>query len=356
MYVKSVKVNNFRNYENETAFFVPGVNVIVGDNAQGKTNLIEAVYFAGVGKSFRTARDRELIRAGEDRARVRVQTEKAAGSDVIDFRLDRNEVKRIAINDIPVTRMGSLMGVCSVVLFSPDELKIVKETPAERRRFINISLCQISRAYFYLLLNYGKALASRNKLLKSGNFGEADLIVWDGILAEYGAKIVKNRKGFLGKLAPEAAKAHAFLTDGAENLEVSYEGTDGETESEIKDNMLAELLSCRELDARLKFTHAGAHRDDLKISVNGTDVRSYGSQGQQRTAALSLKLAETEIMTELTGESPVLLLDDVLSELDDSRQEKLLQCAAARQTIITATGYSAKCDKILRVSNGHIQQ
>lgn len=354
MFVRSLKVENYRNYTSECVEFDPRVNVIIGDNAQGKTNLIEAIYFSGVGKSFRTPRERELIKSGEARAVIETLTEKSAGTDKIRAIIERGDVKRVAINDLPILRMGELMGVCAVVLFSPDELKIVKETPQERRRFINISLSQISRAYFYLLINYGKALSNRNKLLKSGRFGEADMLVWDDILAAYGAKIVKNRKGYLQKLSKAAKEAHSQLTSGGEELVLSYDGTDGDSEAEILENLKQSLISSREQDTRLGFTHAGAHRDDIKITIDGIDVRSYGSQGQQRTAALSLKLAETELMTELTGESPVLLLDDVLSELDEKRRFKLLERVSDLQTIITATEYDGVADKIIRVQRGSV--
>lgn len=354
MYVKTLKIENFRNYARETVEFDSGVNVIVGDNAQGKTNLIEAIYFSGVGKSFRTPREREMIRSGESRAIIETLTEKTAGTDKIRAIIERGDVKRVAINDLAIARMGELMGVCAVVLFSPDELKIVKETPQERRRFMNISLSQISRGYFYLLMNYGKALSNRNKLLKSGRYGEADLLVWDDMLASYGAKIVKNRKGYLERLARAAKDAHSSLTSNGEELELSYEGADGNTEEEILAALKQSLLDTREQDMRLCFTHSGAHRDDLKITIDGIDVRSYGSQGQQRTAALSLKLAETTLMTELTGESPVLLLDDVLSELDEKRKTKLMEHVRGLQTIITATDYDGAADKVIRVRSGSI--
>lgn len=337
MNVTRLKVKDYRNAALREIFFEPGRNALVGANARGKTNLLEAVYFSGVGKSFRTPRDRELIKSDCARAFIEVEAKKETGTDTVRIVLDREVNKRVAINGIAISRMSELMGVCPVVLFCPDGLKIVKEAPADRRRFMDIALCQASRAYFAALSRYDKILQSRNKLLKSNGASDSTLAPWDELLADEGAKIVKTRRGYIKKLAVPAAEAHAYMTDGAENLELEYEGEDGDGLDGIKSALLKSLQSDRESDLRLKYTHAGPHRDDLKLSINGVDVRSFGSQGQQRTVALSLKLAETVLLTETLGTSPVLLLDDVFSELDKTRRAKLLKRLDGFQTVITST-------------------
>ncbi|MCH5351080.1 MAG: DNA replication/repair protein RecF [Clostridiales bacterium] len=337
MYVSLLNVKDYRNAEARSVELCEGRNAFVGCNARGKTNLLEAIYFSGVGKSFRTPRDRELIKDGRERAFISVTAQKESVSDTVRTVIDRVTNKRVSINNIPITRMSELMGVCPVVLFCPDGLKIIKEAPADRRRFMDIALCQASKAYFSLLSQYNKILLSRNKLLKSGTATDNTLMPWDILLADAGSKIVKTRRGYIKKLSPVAAKKHEFLSDGAETLELNYEGENGETAEEVKAAILARLSADREADLRLKYTHAGPHKDDIAIKVNGTDVRSFGSQGQQRTAALSMKLAEMELMTEVIGTSPVLLLDDVFGELDGIRRKKLMSLLENFQSVVTAT-------------------
>ena len=313
MIVKRLKVKDYRNARDRTVELCPGCNAFVGANARGKTNLLEAVYFAGVGKSFRTPRDKELIHRDCSRAFIIVEAERETGTETVKIILDREANKRVAINDVPISRMSELMGVCPVVLFCPDGLKIVKEAPADRRRFMDIALCQVSKAYFNLLSRYDKILQSRNKLIKSGGATRATVAPWDELLADAGAGIIKSRRGYIAKLSSHAEKFHAYLSSGAEKLELDYEGADGDGVDAVKSNLLE------------------------KYELDFSDFRSYGPQGQQRTVALSLKLAETELLTEVLGTSPVLLLDDVFSELDRDRREKLLSTLVGFQTIITAT-------------------
>lgn len=336
MIVSRLHVIDHRNAAERDIRLVPGRNAFVGANARGKTNLLEAVYFSGVGKSFRTPRDRELIKNDAARAFIEVTAQKESGSETVFIVLDRTVNKSVAINGVAISRMSELMGVVPVVLFCPDGLRIIKDAPADRRRFMDISLCQISKAYFAALSQYGKVLANRNKLLKSGGAGERTLAPWDELLADIGAKIIKTRRGFIDRLSPVAADRHAFLSDRSEQLRLEYEGEDGDPE-EIKSKLLERFAADREIDTRLKYTHAGPHKDDIKISVNGLDLRSFGSQGQQRTAALAMKLGELAILTDVLGTSPVLLLDDVMSELDEKRRKKLLSALDGFQSIITAT-------------------
>ena len=330
MYITRVTLNNYRNYGSLGLELSPGLNVFTGENAQGKTNLLEAVYFTGVGRSMRTPRDKELIRWGDDMARIRADAAGRYGKSRVEIVLDKRENKRVAINGVPVKKLGELMGVIMVVLFSPDEIAIIKEAPGERRRFIDIALSQISRAYFYLLMRYNRILSQRNRLLKAG--GGADLQ-----LADVGAKIIKTRKGFIARLNGLADKNHEYLTAGRERLTLRYESIEGENEQEIRENFLAELKRTRERDVIQGFTHVGAQTDDMAVLAGDLDIRRFGSQGQQRTAALSLKLAQLDLFYEETGEYPVLLLDDVFSELDETRRNKLIERLLGHQTIITCT-------------------
>ncbi len=337
MNVTRLQVRDYRNAAARDIELVAGRNAFVGANARGKTNLLEAVYIAGVGKSFRTPRDREMIKSDCARAYVCVTAQKDGATETVKIVIDRITNKRVAINDVPISRMSELMGVCPVVLFCPDGLKIVKDAPADRRRFMDIALCQVSRAYFSALSQYDKILQNRNRLLKSGGANDNTLAPWDELLADMGAKIVKSRRGYVKRLETLAADKHAFLTGGKERLGLEYEGADGEGVDDIKRALLGKLAADRESDLRLKYTHSGPHKDDIKIAVDGVDVRAYGSQGQQRTVALAMKLAETALLTDALGTSPVLLLDDVFSELDGSRRERLLAALDGFQSIVTAT-------------------
>lgn len=345
MYVKRLTLQNFRNYAAETAEFSDGINLLIGDNAQGKTNMLDAIILSSLGKCARVARDKELILWGAERARVSVEAVKRYGEDTVEAVIDKTVGKCVSINGMPLTRLGELMGVVATVLFSPEQMSIVKEAPGERRRFMDIALCQLSKPYFYLLNRYNRILSQRNKLIKSGSAG--GLEVWDMQLAREGARIVKTRRGFLKRLSGFAGAAQESLSGGKEKLELGYEGIAGETAEEIENNFSEALLRTRESDLRLGFTHTGPQRDDISISINGVDARAYGSQGQQRTAALSLKLAELELYTAESGEAPVLLLDDVLSELDPGRQRQLLE-AVRVQTVITATHISPEIASALR--------
>ena len=337
MIVERIQVKDYRNADERNIVLAGGRNAFVGANARGKTNLLEAVYFAGVGKSFRTPRDRELIKSAKDRAFIFVAAEKDGITETVKIIIDRNVNKSVSVNNLPITRMSELMGVCPVVLFCPDGLKIIKDAPADRRRFMDISLCQISKAYFAALSQYGKILASRNKLLKSGGANDNTLAPWDELLADVGAKIIKSRRGFVRELTPFAKDRHAFLSDSKEELSLDYDGVAGDSIEDIKRELLDGFIRDRESDYRLKYTHTGPHKDDIIISVDGVDVRAYGSQGQQRTAALAMKLAEMQLLTKVLGTSPILLLDDVFSELDESRRKKLIGALDGFQSIITTT-------------------
>jgi len=339
MTIDTLTVKDFRNYAAQTVKFSPGLNVLSGANAQGKTNLLEAVYLCCVGRSPRTLKDKELIRWGHDGGRVLAEAKKRDGKTAVEVRLSRSENKRIAVNGLPISRIGELMGAVNCVFFSPDELKIVKESPSDRRRFMDTDICQMSKAYFYLLNRYNKILSQRNRLLKEGD-GEAlrsTLPVWDEQLAAAGAGIIVTRRKFIDKLKPLVKAEHSFLTGGEEGIEIEYEGLDGGDTSSAKASFLRVLEENRKRDIKHGFTNEGPHKDDFIVKLGGADLRSFGSQGQQRTAALSLKLAELEIFAGEIGEYPVLLLDDVLSELDLFRQGQLLERIQKAQTVLTCT-------------------
>lgn len=338
MILERIKIRNYRNYGEAEITPSERLNLFIGDNAQGKTNLLESIYFSSLGKSPRTPRDKELIMWGTGQAAVHTRVSKRAGCDDILIKLDT--AKRIAVNGMPISRMSELMGVLTTVFFSPDELKIVKEGPGERRRFIDIALCQLSRVYFDCLSRYNKALLHRNKLLKNDPSDDA-LEVWDMQLVTEGSKVIKTRRGFVEKLNGFAESIHLDITSN-EKLELGYEGISGGDVGAIAVNFHNELKRARAHDKRHSVTSVGPQRDDIAILANGTDLRAYGSQGQQRSAALSMKLAEMELLKEHGGEYPVLLLDDVLSELDESRQSKLLARIKSYQTIITGTHLSSE--------------
>ena len=359
MVITELRLQDFRNYTRLSLSLETGLSVFWGGNAQGKTNLLEAVYFTSIGRSMRTPRDKELILWGEERARLRADAVGRGGKSRVEIVIDKRANKRVAINGAEVRKLGELMGVIMTVLFSPDEISIIKESPGDRRRFMDIAVCQISRPYFYLLSRYNKTLAQRNRLIKSGADGDT-LDVWDLQLADTGSKVIRTRRGFIKRLEKLADKNHAYLTSGKERLTLSYESLAGETDEEIKENFLNELKRTREKDVFQGYTHTGPQTDDFAAVCGDVDIRKFGSQGQQRTAALSLKLAQLDLFYEETGEYPVLLLDDVFSELDESRQQKLIERLSGHQTVVTCTHIDGAMKRqfkdaaLYRVENGSV--
>ena len=343
MRITSLTVDNFRNHTHSALQLADGINVLVGPNAQGKTNLLEAIYLSCVGRGWRAVRDNEMVQFGQTRALVQVTAEKRFGKVDIAIQLGQGLKKSIAINRIPIAKVAELMGQINCIFFSPDELKLVKEAPADRRRFLNIDLSQIDKSYFYALARYNKILQQRNASLKN-NCDLRELSVWDQQLVQQGKILIQKRQVFLEKLAPYVVKKHQALTGGQESISISYE-TCADFEKD--------LAQARERDLRLRTTTVGPHRDDLAITINGKDVRVFGSQGQQRNVALSIKLAELDLFADLTGEKPILLLDDVFSELDSSRQARLLNIIADTQVVITATD-PVPVGKIFQVKNGTV--
>ena len=335
MIIKSMELCNFRNYEKLQISFDEATNILYGNNAQGKTNILEAVYISGTSKSHKGSRDRDLIRFGESEAHIKTIVERNQKEYQIDFHLRKNKSKGIAVNRIPIKKASELFGILNIIFFSPEDLNIIKNGPAERRRFIDAELCQLDKIYLADLTAYHKVLNQRNQLLKDLYVRpelKETLPVWNQQLVKYGREIIKRRRQFIFQLNEIVHGIHAKISGGKEQIHLQYEPN-------IEDIFFEDELSrAREKDFRTSQTSVGPHRDDLKISVDGIDVRKFGSQGQQRTCALSLKLSEIRLVEQTIHEKPVLLLDDVLSELDQSRQNYLLDSICDIQTIITCTG------------------
>lgn len=338
MYIKNLQLKNFRNYTDEKIEFCSGLNVLSGKNAQGKTNCAEAVFYLCTGASPRTRREKQLIKNGEQSAFISCICEGRYGPVEISASISEGG-REVRVNGNKIARNADLLGNAYAVFFSPQELRLIQDGPDERRRFLNVSISQLSRPYYVALSRYNQILEQRNNLLKNRDLGVVfdTLPVWDEQLCTYAAVIARSRADYVSMLAPLAKEAHAYLTDGAEELVISpekkYKG-DGE---QLKKRLFDELSNNYERDIRLGFTASGPHRDDLDITINGADAKNYASQGQARTAALSIKLAEVNVFKEKCGEFPVLILDDVMSELDLPRRKKLVGRTEGLQTIITCT-------------------
>lgn len=340
MNIKCLHLNNFRNYENEVIEFKNGINIITGANAQGKTNAGEAIFLLCTGYSPKASKDRQVIRFGCDSAKISAEADSLYGQVSVEINFFKNDNKSIFVCGNKITKIADLLGNIHSVFFNPQELKLVQESPEDRRRFLNVSLSQKSKNYFYALQRYNKILMQRNNLLKTGDYNliRETLPAWDTQLATYSAKIIFERIKFIEELAPIASKKHAHLSSQKEELTITLDCAYTGEEKQIQEKIYADLKGSIERDMRLGYTSIGPHRDDIKFVLSGRDVRVYGSQGQQRTVALALKLAETETFKSHFGEYPVLILDDVLSELDKSRQRKLLSLVKDFQTVFTATG------------------
>ena len=359
MNIRSIELKNFRNYENLEIFFDEGTNILFGDNAQGKTNILEAAYMSGTTKSHKGSRDKEMIRFGEEEAHLKTVVVRGGREYQIDMHLKKNRAKGIAIDKIPIKKASELFGILNIVFFSPEDLNIIKNGPAERRRFLDSELCQLDRIYLADLTNYNKILAQRNKLLKDMIYRPSlsdTLPVWDMQLIETGKKIIRRRKQFVDELREIVSDIHYRISGGKEELFLKYEPN-------IDDIFFEDELSrAKEKDKKLCQTSVGPHRDDLLFSIGDVDIRKYGSQGQQRTSALSLKLSEIELVRKSISDTPVLLLDDVLSELDSSRQNYLLNNISDTQTIITCTGLDEfvrnrfTVNRVFEVIAGHVYE
>lgn len=339
MFIKRLSLKNFRNYESQDFEFDCGINILTGANAQGKTNCAEAIFFLCTGYSPRANKDKLLVKHDKDSAEILGIAQSRYGEVSVKIQFNKLDKKSIYINQLQVLKVGELLGNINSVFFNPQELKLVQESPEDRRRFMNISLSQMSKNYFYALQRYNKILSQRNNLLKDPDktLIKETLPIWDEQLSKEAGKIIKARNDFLTELSPIASSKHALLSDNKEELKMRTESGYYGSEEDIAFALKEDLKVGLERDMRLGFTSIGPHRDDIKFTLNGDDVRVFGSQGQQRTVALSLKLAEAEIFYNKFGEYPILILDDVLSELDKKRQRKLIDAVKNMQTIFTAT-------------------
>ncbi len=369
MKIRRVSLKNYRNYADETVELAPGINVFLGQNAQGKTNILEAVYYAALGRSHRTSADAELIRWEEGEARLSVDFLRRDAENRLEFKFLRDRRRQMTRNGAAI-RMKDLIGALNVVLFSPEDLFLIKGAPAGRRRFLDMEISQANPAYFYDLAIYTRLLNQRNSLLKrirDGMASESELPLWDAQLVPKAVSVVKKRIEAVKKLDVFAEKTQEELSGGRERLSLLYEihGEDGENAETMTNDLFSwynkKLAESAELDILRGITRFGPHRDDLGFFINGVDLRAYGSQGQQRTGVLALKLAELAFFREETGEYPTLLLDDVMSELDSGRREQLLAFIRGEdmQALITATdeAYFPPRDfgTIFRVEHGTVK-
>ena len=360
MKITRAQLTNFRSYEACELTPCGGVNVLLGDNGQGKTNVLEALYLCCTGRSHRTRQDRELIRWGADFAAVRAEAERRDGSHEVELVLPALGRRRIRVAGQEVSRSGELMGHVTGVLFSPEDLRTVKDGPAERRRFVDMALSQIRPAYYYALQRYNRALKQRGEALKAIAAQPALMATldrWDEQLASAGAELMRHRRAYIEKLSAVAGETHRGIADDRERLELKY--LPSVTMGDDAQANLEALFGARETDLRRLTTSVGAHRDDVLILVDGRDVRAYGSQGQQRTAALSMRLSELDVMKEALGEWPMLMLDDVMSELDPGRRRQLVSHLAGIQTFITCTDAEdlagAEVGRAWRVEDGSVR-
>lgn len=358
MVIRSLELSNFRNYEKLSIEFSNGVNILYGDNAQGKTNILEAICVCATTKSQKGSKDKEMIRLGDEECHIRMYVEREGIPHKLDMHLRKSKAKTAALDGIPVKKSSELYGFLHVISFSPEDLSIVKDGPAERRRMVDMELCQLDRIYLYQLTKYNKTLEQRNNLLKQIGFDSrlADTIeVWNKQLADYGKEIIQTRRSFICELNKLVGPVHEHLTHGKEKLKLCYEPNVSENE------FLEVLQEDQEKERILKSTLHGPHRDDISFCLGEEDIRKFGSQGQQRTCALSLKLAEIELVKKTIKDDPVLLLDDVLSELDRNRQTQLLDSIQDIQTVITCTGLEEfvkeriQSDRIYHVVEGNIE-
>ena len=331
--LKKIKIKNFRNYESEEINLDKNINIFYGQNAQGKTNIIESIFLCSLGKSFRAKKDKEMIKLNEQNAIVEVEYEKSDRDGKIKIEI-RNK-KNIYLNGIKIKKLSELLGNLNIVIFTPDDINILKGGPQNRRRFLDIMISQLRPNYMHILNLYIKTMEQRNiylRQIKEEHKDENLLDIWDEKLSEYAIKIYEYRKEFIKKIIKKLDIIHKNITNNAEQIELDYI-----TECDSKEKYLKLLKERRKLDIIKGFTTKGVHRDDFMIYINKKDIKIFGSQGQNRTAMLSLKLAELQVIYDEIGEYPILLLDDFMSELDKTRRKNFLENIEGTQVIITGT-------------------
>lgn len=328
MFIKNIKVENFRNYENELIEFNKNINIIYGNNAQGKTNILEAIFFSALGKSFRTSKEKQVIMKEKDFFKIHTEFQKKDREGTVDLFLGND--KSISVNGVKLNKLSELLGNINIVIFSPEDINLLKDESAVRRKFLDMMISQLRKNYIYNLNNYKKNLEQKNNYLKSRNISDAMLDVYDEKLAEYSENVYQYRNEFIEKIKEKIKEIHSNITD--EEISIVYK-----TDCQTKEKCLEKLKKNREKDKYRGFSSVGCHRDDFKILINGDEVDIYGSQGQNRTAILSLKMAELEVINDEIGEYPILLLDDFMSELDQERITNFLKSIKNIQVIITCT-------------------
>lgn len=338
MYLENLKLINFRNYDELYIEFNKNINLIIGKNAQGKTNIVEAIYMMSIGKSFRTNKDREVIKFNNKNLYLAGQYKNDYRTCSIEIVIDKNK-KGIKLNKISINKVYELLGNLNVVIFSPEDLMLIKDGPKQRRNFIDKEISQIIPKYYNLLVNYNKVLYQRNNLLKYKNIDYSLLDVYDDSLSSYGSEIIIFRKEFIKKLNIVCYDIHKKLTNNKEDLKIYYKPQILLEENDLKENIQKKLIdklkSSRENDLKTKSTKYGIHKDDIEIYINNFDVKKYGSQGQQRMASISMKLSEINLIKNEVGEYPILILDDVFSELDENRQKLLIENLKDIQIFVT---------------------
>lgn len=370
MFLKHIKLSNFRNYVSLDTDFVSTLNIFVGDNAQGKTNLLEAIYLLATGRSYRASRDQEFVNWQAPGFNIKAEIHREFGTVTLEIGYIKDQRKRIKVNGADLPKLSELFGHLNVVAFSPEDLQLVKGAPAYRRRFLDLELSQVNPQYRHELISYHQILLQRNNLLKEMQAGRGDrqhLDVWDEQLSKSAVKISIQRMAAVEKMASLANRMQQLITEGKEELSLKYVPSIsglGETsfaEGPACEKALLQLQSLRKMELSRGITLMGPHRDELSIQINKVDARTFGSQGQQRTVALALKLAELEFMRQETGEYPILLLDDVMSELDYSRRQFLTEAIRSKvQVFMTTTGLHSFQEaqlaesRLFRISNGII--
>ena len=341
MKLKKVMLKNFRNIKEEEIKLSQSCNILYGDNAQGKTNILEAIYLCVSGRSFRAQKERELIKKDEKSYRIKVEYEKKDRIEEIEIEYSEETKKKLRINNVSQTKTGNIIGKLNAVIFSPEDILMIKQGPSKRRKYIDIAISQIRPSYFFYLQKYRKVLIQRNNLLRKKDLKEIDkdtIDIWNERLAEYGARIMKERDSYIKILSKKANTKQEIITDNKEKLIIKYKPSiEINKDKEIKEQIIDKLSKCFREDIKRGNTLYGPHRDDIEIEINSMDVKQYGSQGQQRTAVLSTKLAEVEIIKDTIQDHSIILLDDVMSELDDYRRKYLLEGIKENQIIITCT-------------------
>lgn len=333
MWINKIKINNFRNYKNEEIILDSNINLFYGENAQGKTNIIEAIFLGSMGKSFRAKKDKEMINLNSEKAEIEIEYKKLDRNGKIKIELASK--KNIYLNGIKIKKLSELLGNINIVIFTPDDINILKGGPQNRRRFLDIMISQLKPNYMYHLNLYLKTLEQRNNYLKQIKEEKKDenlLDIWDEKLIEEAEIIYQYRNTYMKKIKEKIKKIHKEITNDKEEIRIEYI-----SECKSKEEYLKLLKERRKLDIIKGFTTKGVHRDDFMIYINEKQLDIYGSQGQHRTAILSLKLSELNIVKEEIEEEPILLLDDFMSELDEKRINSFLNKIENTQVIITCT-------------------